>query len=200
MRIGLDFDNTLVGYDHLFAAEAAARGLPDAGGGKRALRDGLRRLADGETLWQEMQAAVYGRRMAEARLMPGAGAFLRGCRDAGVPVAIVSHKTRHARRDPGGVDLPAVALRWMRGQGFFDADGYGLLPEQVFFEPTRHDKLQRIAALGCTDFVDDLIEVFEEPDFPADVRRHLYDPGDAPTPPGPYTPYRSWEALAHALL
>ncbi|MGE4219785.1 MAG: hypothetical protein AB7G39_10085 [Alphaproteobacteria bacterium] len=200
MRIGLDFDNTLVGYDHLFAEEAAAQGLAGAEGGKRALRDRLRALPDGERRWQAVQAAVYGRRMAEARLMPGAGVFLRACKNAGIPVAIVSHKTRHAALDPGGVDLRGAALDWMRRQGFFAEDGFGLDPERVFFEPTRQDKIGRIAAIGCTDFVDDLVEVFAEPSFPVQVRRHLYDPGETPAPPGPYTAYRSWEALADALL
>ena len=200
MRIGLDFDNTLVGYDHLFAEEAAAQGLVDVRGGKRTLRDGLRALPDGERRWQAVQAAVYGRRMAEARLMPGADAFLRTCKAAGVLVVIVSHKTRHASLDPGGIDLRAAALSWMQSQDFFATDGFGLDPDCVYFEPTRQDKIGRIGALGCTDFVDDLVEVFFEPAFPAEVRRHLYDPGETPAPPGPYTAYRSWEALADALL
>jgi len=200
MRIGLDFDNTLVGYDHLFVEEAGAQGLEARGSGKRALRDGLRAMPDGERRWQAVQAAVYGRRMAEARLMPGAGEFLRGCRRAGVPVVIVSHKTRHATQDPGGVDLRAAALAWMEGQGFFAHHGFGLGRDSVFFESTRADKITRIAAIGCTDFVDDLVEVFSEPTFPPKVRRHLYDPSDAPAPCGPYKTYRSWEALADALL
>jgi len=45
MRIGIDFDNTLIDYDRVFAAAAHALGLvsPDFKGSKRAVRDAVRR-------------------------------------------------------------------------------------------------------------------------------------------------------------
>ena len=47
MLIGIDFDNTIAGYDRAFAAEAARRGVIALGAPatKRSIRDRLRRAA-----------------------------------------------------------------------------------------------------------------------------------------------------------
>ena len=48
----------------------------------------------------------------------------------------------------------------------------------IFFEPTRIEKLQRIALTGCAYFVDDLQETFEEELFPERVGKILYTTND----------------------
>ena len=54
MRIGLDFDNTLIRYDDVFATAARDRGLVNANfsGNKQEVRDAIRLLPDGEFAWQ----------------------------------------------------------------------------------------------------------------------------------------------------
>lgn len=209
MRIGVDFDNTIAGYDRVFTTLALEAGLLDEApaGGKRGVRDALRRRPGGDEAWQKLQAEAYGARMAEAELIPGVADFFTACRARRVPVHIVSHKTRYARYDVGGVDLRHAALDWMEGHGFFAADGFGLRPGQVFFEPSRGTKLSRIAALGVSHFVDDLEEVFNEAAFPADVEAILYLP-EAPKAPeaGParrlarYTSFADWGAITEYCL
>jgi hypothetical protein len=175
MRIGIDFDNTLAGYDHLFAEAARGRGWMEVplDRGKQALRDALRAGPDGENKWRSLQAEVYGARMAEARLLDGVADFFGHCCGRGVTVSIVSHKTRYAAADPGGVDLHTISLDWMTAQGFFEDEGFGIDPGLVFFEASRADKLARIAALECTHFIDDLEEVLLAPEFPKGVKRYL---------------------------
>lgn len=211
VAIGLDLDNTLVGYDELLCDLAVSEGyLPPGpagaplGLGKRELRDILRAQHDGEQRWRKLQALIYGRHMPRARLMPGVRAFLEACaelRAAGVRfrLYIVSHKTRTANNYSDGTDFHAAAKRFLEDQGFF-APGVGLEPSQVFFEPTRADKVARIAALGCTHFVDDLEEVFAEPSFPKDVTRILYDPaGCAKALPGVLR-VATWQDISGLLL
>src|SRR6266699_6781430 len=100
-RIGIDFDNTLVGYDEVMYRLASERGLVGAGGDrtKRAVRDRVRQLPDGEIEWQKLQALAYGPLMGDARLLDGADEFIRRCRRAGMAVFIVSHKTAYATYD-----------------------------------------------------------------------------------------------------
>ena len=174
-RIGIDFDNTIAGYDHLFADSVRRRGWTDIplDEGKKALRDALRTRVDGDRDWCGLQAEVYGARMAEAKLFDGVAEFMGLCRERGVTVSIVSHKTRYAAADPGGVDLRVAALDWMTAQRFFEDEGFGFDPDQVFFEASRADKLARIAVLGCTHFIDDLEEVLLAPKFPKGVKRYL---------------------------
>lgn len=204
MRIGVDFDNTIAGYDRLFARLAVEEGLLPAspGGGKRAVRDGLRARPGGEAAWQRLQGLAYGARMAEAELIAGAAGFLERCRRAGVPVHVVSHKTRHSAFDPQRVDLRRAALGWMEAHGFFRPDGLGLDREQVFFEETRAAKIARIRALGCSHFIDDLEEVFAEPSFPRDVAAILYDPGGqaANGNGGAYRSFADWRQITEHVL
>ena len=202
MRIGLDFDNTIAGYDHLFLAVGREQGLlpPDFTGAKKAVRDHIRGLPGGEAEWTRLQALVYGKRMADAALIDGVGGFLRRCRLSGIPVYIVSHKTRYAAADPGGVDLHAASRAWMTAQGFFAEDGFGIPADQVFFEATREDKCRRIGTLGLSHFVDDLEEVFREPAFPAFVDRVLFHTGEETAAPGPFRVFSSWATISDDIL
>lgn len=175
MRIGVDFDNTIAKYDRLFAALAVERGLmaTPPTGGKTAVRDAVRALPNGDEEWQRLQAEAYGRRMADAELSSGFSRFVARCRSRGLPLFIVSHKTAHSPIDPRGPDLRGAALAWMESKAFFDPSFFGFEREAVYFEDTRAQKISRIRSLHCTHFIDDLIEVFDEPDFPEEVSGFL---------------------------
>ncbi len=202
LRIGIDFDNTLAGYDHVFAAAARDAGLMPAGftGTKTDVRERMRCLPDGEKEWMELQGQVYGARMAKAEMIDGAGAFLTACRDRGIPVRIVSHKTTYGHFDPQRVNLREAAMAWMTQKGFFSADGFGLAPENVSFELTRADKVARIASLGVSHFIDDLEDVFLEPHFPREVKAYLLATGTGPLPRGPFKALRRWQDIAEDIL
>src|SRR6266568_929581 len=151
MRIGIDFDNTLIDYDGVFVAAARERGLigPEIAGSKRAVRDAIRLLPDGELTWQRLQGYVYGAGIGGAVPFAGAAEFLRRCAAEGVELFIVSHKTRYGHFDPARVDLREAARRWLMAQGILAPEG-GIAADHVFFEDDRACKLARIAALGCS--------------------------------------------------
>jgi hypothetical protein len=178
-RIGIDFDNTIIDYDAVFLTAAKQRGLIDTtfAGGKEALRAALRQLPDGERTWQSLQGHVYGAGIAGAVMFEGVDAFLRRSRAEGHRILIVSHKTEFGHFDPARVNLRRAALDWMRARGFFREDGFGITLEGVFFETTRSEKLARIAAIGCTHFIDDLPEVLDDPAFPGNVTKILFTNG-----------------------
>ncbi len=207
MRIGLDFDNTLVSYDGLFLSAAGDRGwiapadAKSGAGGKNLVRRLVRQLPEGEEKWQTLQAEVYGPRMHEAILMPGAARFMREAARQKAEMFIVSHKTRYALRDfDRRTDLRLTALNWMDQMVFFATDGFGLLRKNVFFNETRQKKVARIAELACDHFIDDLPEVFMEPGFPAATNRILISPGADVDPDGPYRTNSSWDSIRVELL
>src|SRR5207247_739923 len=118
--IGIDFDNTIVSYDELLCRTALDRGLIGEGDRtKRAVRDRVRQLPDGEIEWQKLQALVYGPLMRQALVIEGAEEFIRCCREAGLTVVIVSHKTEYANYDDTRTNLRIAAIDWMEAQGFF---------------------------------------------------------------------------------
>src|ERR1700687_4382776 len=131
LRIGIDFDNTIISYDDVFRSVAKRCGLidPEFSGSKQAVRDAIRLLPDGELAWQRLQGQVYGKGIAGAKMVPGVEAFLRHCRAEGCTVAVVSHKTEYGHFDPYRVNLRTAALDWMAGGGLVGADrGVGADP------------------------------------------------------------------------
>ena len=202
LRVGLDFDNTIICYDQVFLVAARAGRLVPAGftGGKQAIRETVRQRPGGEISWQRLQGYVYAQGIKRAVLHDGVDRFLRRCRLEGVPVSIVSHKTEHNEFDSGRVNLRDAAMSWMQTAGFFDEDGHGLRQEDVFMESTRAAKLERITSLHCTHFVDDLVEVLTDPAFPTGVRRLLFARGDTAATSRLYTACRSWSEIESAVF
>jgi hypothetical protein len=200
-RIGIDFDNTIVDYDDVFLAAARERGLVDETfrGGKEAIREALRVKPDGESTWRSLQGYVYGKGIADAVMFDGFAAFLRACRAQGHQVSIVSHKTEFGHFDESRLNLRDAARAWMQARNFFGQDGFGLCRDDVFFEGTRADKIERIARLRFTHFIDDLPEVLDDPTFPQDVMPILFTNGVAPSTKRPNA-FAHWRDIAGAIL
>jgi len=200
LRIGVDFDNTIVCYDQVFHRVALEQGLipPTVPVSKGSVRDHLRE-AGNEDAWTAMQGYVYGVRMLDAPAFPGAIDFFRRAVRAGVRVHIVSHKTRYPYLGPK-YDLHQAALDWLEKNGFFDSADVGLTRRQVYLELHKHEKLGRIGALSCTHFIDDLPELLAEPSFPRQVERYLFDPKDEYPAVTAFRRVRSWDTLEKELL
>lgn len=191
--IGVDLDNTIVSYDENMHKIALEIGLinKDVPKNKTAIREHIRANPNGEMDWQRLQAIVYGSRMSEAKLVDGAAEFFILCKKHSIPVYIISHKTEYSNYRVGKsgktgksekidaetkkaikVNLRKAALGWMRKKGFFNK--LGLSQKQVCFLSTRKEKIIKIREFGCTHFIDDLDEVFKEPEFPRSIVKILY--------------------------
>ncbi len=195
--IGVDFDNTIVHYDAVMHRVALQQGLihSDTRKSKRDIRDRIRQLPDGEMKWQRLQAIVYGSRMEEAKLIDGVQAFFELCKPYKVKVYIISHKTEFARFNGTVTNLRVAAVTWMRKSRFFEFDGLDLSQEDVYFESTRREKIERIRYLRCTHFIDDLEETFFENSFPRNVEKILYAPHGKHVALQGIRVITSWEAM-----
>jgi hypothetical protein len=200
--IGIDFDNTLVVYDELFRRMAEERGLISAADGrsKKEVRDLVRLLPEGEIQWQRLQAAAYGPRIAEAPLAEGAAEFLRRGRQANAKIYVISHKTERAGYDETNTNLRQAATEWMRDKGLFQTGGDGLTADAVRFGATRQEKIDFIRSLGCTHFIDDLEETYQEASFPAGVEKILYAPHPPETVPPGVRVAVSWKDIGEHLF
>lgn len=200
-RIGVDLDNTVISYDALLHEAAVSRGLldPSVPRRKQAVRDALRRLPGGEELWRGVQVEAYGPAIGRAEPMPGVLDFFAACRERSVPVWIVSHKTEYPNFGGGDVNLRRAALGWLAARGFVGGEA-GLPAGRVLFGSTRREKVAHLAALNLTHFIDDLPEVYLEPDFPAGVRRLLFSPAGVGSPPAGVEAFASWREIAAAVL
>ncbi len=195
MRIGIDFDNTLVCYDRLFHRVALDAGLipADVVQTKNAVRDHLR-LCGRESAWTELQGIVYGPRMGEAEAFAGAIELLHTARGHGCELFIVSHKTRTPIIGPD-YDLHAAARAWLAA----NISETLVPPHRAYFELTKEQKLARIAACGCMIFIDDLPEILLAPTFPGYIGRWLFDPTQAFANVSGVKRFNAWGELAELL-
>nr|GAJ36076.1 hypothetical protein BDOA9_0152880 [Bradyrhizobium sp. DOA9] len=184
VRIGIDFDNTIICYDKVFAAAARQRGLVPEGwdGLKTDVRDYLRSRAGGELAWQGLQGFVYGKGIGGAEIYPGVREFLVACRKAGASVYIVSHKTQFGHQDPDRVDLREAARGWLKSAHLIDISDAAISAGNVYFEDTLAAKVERLASLQLDIFIDDLVDVFEQPHFPKATRSILFTQARPPHP------------------
>jgi len=175
MRIGIDFDNTIICYDEVFCTLAKSLGVIDSTfqGTKQSLRDHLHQSEEGDLIWQRLQGQVYGRWIDQAKVFVGFKEFMQKVSlDLQIQLFIVSHKTEYGHFDEAKINLRAVAKNWLKNQGVIP-----LIPEDhLFFESSREEKIERIRSLNCTHFIDDLVEVFDDPHFPKEVKKILFTP------------------------
>ena len=177
MKIGIDFDNTIASYDTLFHEVALRENFISgkwSGCGKTELRNYLRTQPDGEKTWMKLQGLVYGKYMHGAEMMPGVANFFLSCKVRNHRILIVSHKTEYGHYDPKKISLRNEALKWMESKHFFDPEYYGINNEDIYFADTRKEKVEKIAHLKCSWFIDDLPDVFKENHFPSKTKKILF--------------------------
>ncbi|WP_415714098.1 hypothetical protein [Maridesulfovibrio sp.] len=178
--LGIDLDNTIICYDNSLHGIAHERGLisSDTPKMKRVIRDQIRAV-HGEMEWQKLQVAIYGTHIDRAELMPGVWNFLLELKERNVKFQIVSHKTRYPNCEGSKENLHAAAMNFLRQNNFFAKSGLGITEEDVFFLPTRAEKIETISKQKYSVFIDDLKELYLEPNFPAHITKILFsaEPG-----------------------
>ncbi len=200
ISLGVDFDNTIVCYDGVFHKAALDKGWLkpcDRVLTKDEVRNQLRAQGQEEE-WIHLQGYVYGARMQDAAPYPGALEFFASAVKRGLPVRVISHRTKSPFRGPG-YDLHTSAQDWLEARGFFDSGRIGLSRSAVFFELKKEEKLGRIKSEGCTHFVDDLPEFLSEPAFPAKTKAFLFDPACAHAGQTRFQRVGSWTELEGLL-
>jgi hypothetical protein len=205
MRIGIDFDNTIICYDEVFAHLAKMTKLvtDDYAGSKRHLREIVQASAEGDIAWQRLQGKAYGEGIVLATLFPQFKSFISACNARNdIELFIVSHKTELGHFDEKKINLRDAARGWLRAQGLFGSIA-PLIPEQnVFFETTREEKINRIQELKCTHFIDDLPEVLFAPTFPDTVKRFLFQPDEVKSQDDMHQEYvfTNWVEIKNAIF
>lgn len=108
---------------------------------------------------------MYTDGLNHASMNVGAWKLFEKLRSQNAGLFIVSHKTPLSAINK--VDLIQPARIWIE-------ENLGNIPElrmdHVFFEQSRTLKVKRIASLGLTHYVDDLLEVLQEEDYPKNIK------------------------------
>ena len=193
IKLGLDFDNTLITYDALFKKAALEKKLipKDFPESKNLIRNYLREKNQ-EILFTLLQGEVYGKRISEADQAEGMYAALKEAKNNGIELFIISHKTKIPYRGPK-YDLHHAALTWLEKNLFFDKAGIDIPKQNIFFEETKEKKIQRIQELRCSYFIDDLREILSM--INTHTKKILYCPMDNNYMENDFIAMRRWSDL-----
>lgn len=200
--IGVDFDNTIADYDHVFAKVAKDMGFMETADvlSKSGVKNYLLSQTGGNLNWQRLQGQIYGKYMSIAEIFPGFMEFLLLAKIKNDPVFIISHKSEFGHFDENKISLRSEAIKWILSKKIVSPGKYKLSVDDIFFETTREEKISRIIELGCTCFVDDLQEVFNEINFPAHINKYLFDPQRKAENNSSYVVVDSWRSITRNLL
>lgn len=198
MKIGIDFDNTIVCYDEAIRVLAKERleMPPEAYKDKLTIRDYLR--SEGrENEWTAFQGELYGPGMELARPFEGAIEAMQELVSQGHELMILSHRSRkpYAGKE---YDLHSAARYWVKTR--LEAEGIFNEPSAVVeFLETKEEKIARVSELACFAFIDDLPEILDSPRFPIDVVKILFDPTERHGNKTQYKRVKHWVELHEVL-
>lgn len=198
MRIGLDFDNTIVCYEQAIALLAdEVFDLPlEVSRTKLGLRNYLR--ANGREIeWTEFQGKLYGPGMRYAQPYEGSIEAMQQLAAEGHDLFIISHRSRRPYAGPPH-DLHRAALIWVAERLQSNRLFIGGHSTINFLE-TRNEKVRWISKLRCDAFLDDLPEVLLAQDFPAQTLGIHFDPSGPIVPNLGHPRIRYWSELSGVL-
>jgi hypothetical protein len=78
--------------------------------------------------------------------------------------------------------LREAARGWLKSVGLIDIADAAISAGNVYFEDTLEAKVERLASLQLDIFIDDLVDVFEQPHFPKATRSILFTQARPPHP------------------
>jgi hypothetical protein len=196
LKIGLDFDNTIVCYNN--AIRLLADKLLDLptkiSRSKLEIRNFLRR-AGRENEWTAFQGELYGPGMCYAEPFENSIKKMLELQEADHELIIISHRSQRPYAGPG-YDLHAAANDWIENRlkkvGLFNQPQH---KNPVNFLETQTEKIRMINRFNCDAFVDDLPEIFCNQSFPARTRSILFAPENTKQPTHPDFLITNWAEL-----
>ena len=168
MRIGIDLDNTIVNYDHVFKSIAYKNKLINKNwsGTKSQLKKKITKNYSVEK-WKKLQGLAYGRYMNAAVINQGFKNFYQFSKIFNCNVFIVSHKTKYGHYDKSKISLRNEASKWIK-------KNVGIKENNIFFEESIEDKIKRINKLNLDYFIDDLLIILNNKHLSKKIKKIHY--------------------------
>ncbi|MDC0253257.1 hypothetical protein OAK75_00065 [Bacteriovoracales bacterium] len=163
LRIGFDFDNTIVSYESLFYDLAIEKEYFQKEHNVPKIKSVVKELLinqDGHDLrWRELQSLAYGKEITKAQPFPNAISVISELKKQEHDLFIVSHKTEYSNYQKG-VNLRKVARNWIK------LNQVDIKEENVFFCETIEKKIDKVSQLRLDFFFDDLLKVLQHNNWP----------------------------------
>jgi hypothetical protein len=168
-RFGFDLDNTIIDYGISVEKYCLNAKIPKQEKITN-LRSYLRKMDPSDLKWQEAQSWIYIDGLQYAKLNEGIEDLCVYLLSKKISVFIVSHKTNKTQDRFGGRDLFSPVVNWIQ---YSNIKNFFNINENIYFMPTRDAKIQKIEQLDLNWFVDDLLEVLLDKNFPSHTTKYL---------------------------
>ncbi len=168
-NFGFDLDNTLIDYSisaQIYSRSNNLEKCEDI----TSLRSLLKTNDPTGRRWQEAQSWIYTEGLSFAYPNAGAKELCSYLESNNFKLQIVSHKTTHTPKFCGEKPLRNLATQWIKES---ELSSYFSNEEMIHYESTRLNKVKKIKSLNLNYFVDDLVEVFTEHEYPKEINSYL---------------------------
>jgi uncharacterized HAD superfamily protein len=169
MRIGFDFDNTIVDYNFFFDEFARNLGLNINGNAKQTIKKYFELELKKPESWKELQLLVYCEIISKIDPSNELIYLLNWLISNKCDIYIVSHKTKFIKAGNQRANLRQPAISWLKKN----------IPQihssNIFFESSELKKVNRIKSLNLDFFVDDLISILTHFQFPTGTKKILFN-------------------------
>jgi len=175
---GFDLDNTLINYSisaQIYSRSNNLEKCEDI----ISLRSLLKTKDSTGRRWQEAQSWIYTEGLSFAYPNTGAKELCSYLESNNFKLQIVSHKTTHTPKFCGEKPLRSLASQWIKES---ELSIYFSDEEMIHYELTRVNKVKKIKVLNLNYFVDDLLEVFTEHEYPKEINSYLMGSHDIDIP------------------
>ena len=169
MRIGFDFDNTIVNYDLVFSQIADQLNLEYLDSPKNSIKNYYEVELGQRNLWKKVQFKVYCELISKIEPSDKFIALLHWLIENKHDIFIVSHKSQNIKINNKNLNLREPAKKWLeRNIPIFNK-------ERIFFESSAIAKIRKIKSLSLDFFVDDLVTILNLRQFPLLTKKILYN-------------------------
>ena len=169
MIIGIDLDNTIAMYNN------AIKKLPN-GSMFESKEDYSKNLINNgkNELWTELQGSLYGPLMQHAQIAENFDYAIKYFSEKKYQIKIVSHRTIYPYKGEK-YNLHNYAQEWINNK-LIQIFKENQIKYDIYLCQTKEEKIQKIIEQKCNFFVDDLISIYEDKNFPKeDTKFILYN-------------------------
>ena len=169
MRIGFDFDNTIVDYDLVFTQIANELNLEYLDSPKNSIKNYYEVELGQPNSWKKIQFKVYCELISKIAPSEKFITLLNWLINNSHDIFIVSHKTQNIKINNKNLNLRQPAKKWIEDN----------IPtfnkERIFFESSAIAKIRKIKSLNLDFFVDDLMTILNHRQFPHVTKKILFN-------------------------
>ena len=162
IKIGIDLDNTIINYHNSFKKYLRERRILL----KNINKEKVKFIANNNSKiknWTEAQEEIYGKYIVFAKLFKFFEEFEKFALNKNMKLYIVSHKTKYSQFSKK-YNLHTQSNKWIKKNVIKDK-------YQIFYVNTVNEKIKQIAKIKPNYFIDDLLEVFDNKNFPKNVKK-----------------------------